>query len=814
MTPEENLARITEEVNEQMRRFGHILPETGQRLLEAQTGITNFGFKTQMATQTLGSLADAVGDYTRAMYRGEKGASAFNNSLDRMTDAASTLAIGLSLLVPGGPIMKAVTAGLTALGVYALKNAEELTKTARIQSDTMSSAFNQLAESGAVGADGIEGLFNDIQKLGLNVTKLDKFLSMAGQNAEALAAMGGTVLKGRQQFAELGRSMAGYEESLLKLGLDQDAQAEAILEYAKAQNKASRGTITDFSQLGKSAYELLLQQDALTKVTGLSRKQQQQALQEAQRNEKFLAAQNKMRRQFGVGSDSMKQLEMLTTLTKDMGDATFKGFQDMMSGGAPTPESKALLAMAPELFDLTQQLKAGKFQGDQQGFEQGFDRVLKGMDRSAKSQEELALFGRSVGGLYSDLSKAQTMYNRGGFQANLEEARRNQAGQIADTTGQQAQQAELRKKQNEAMLAEQAFVQTGLPNILKDATLAVENRILEVMLAINKTLGEGVITGRQSSRFKTGESVGVLDNPPANAAQRMDSRFIQTNPDGSVSRAGPTTPTNPAPVRPADTLPPWSQNNPVPVEVVRPDLDTNPIRQNAPPPGGPRYNPLVPPPRTPLREHGTSGELGSLFEPKDIIAQLHKGERVLNKDENADLTKLFNMVSGGKTQQKMLDAQGEMFKVIDSITNGMKLNAKSGRGNDFNAAQTDTLSGMMNSDVVQKTMVDLQGKMLQKIENFENLAMPSSTNLPALMGNMPKLEINKEAAEQIGQNLKESMGEEFKSAVTNINRLAEQLQNRSDIGLQQQMVDLLEEIRRSQQATAKASGRLAQVASN
>ena len=101
--------------------------------------------------------------------------------------------------------------------------------------------------------------------------------------------------------------------------------------------------------------------------------------------------------------------------------------------------------------------------------------------------------------------------------------------------------------------------------------------------------------------------------------------------------------------------------------------------------------------------------------------------------------------------------------------------------------------------------------MLQKMEN---LAMPMSTDLPTLLGDMPKLDINKETVEQLGQNIKDSMGEEFKSAVSSINRLAEQMQSRGDTGLQQQMVGLLEEMRRSMQATAKASGRLAQVASN
>jgi hypothetical protein len=711
--------------------------------------------------------------------------------------------------MPGGPVVKAVTAGLTALGVYALKTAEDLAATSKEQADTMYSAFSQLAESGAVGADGIEGLFNDIQKLGLNVTQLDKYLSMAGQNADAMAMMGGTVLKGRQQFAELGRSMAGYNESFRKLGLDQDAQAEAILEYAKMQAKISRGTITDFSQLGKSAYELILQQDALTKVTGLSRKQQQQALQEAQRNEKFLAAENKIRRQFGEGSDTMKQLGMLTTLTKDLGEDVFKGMQDMMSGGAPTPESKALLSLAPEMFQLIQQLKSGKFQGDQQGFEKGFDQVLKGMARSSRSQEELAMFGKSVGGMYSSLTKAETMLNRGGLQENLAAARENQAAQIGDKTGQVGKQAELRAAQNEVMLASQAFIQTGLPGILRDASMVVQKDILDLMKKIGETLGEGVVVGRQSSRFGP-RSVGVMDNLPENASQRLDRRFIRTNPDGSESRTGPVGPNNPR----VDNrqLPPWSEQNPLPV-VIQPPVPPIVIPdQTPPPPRRPGMNdPLFPPPRN-QRAHGTSGEIGSLFEPKDIIAQLHKGERVLNKDENTDLTKLFNMVSGEKSQKKMMDAQGEMLKVIDSITNGMKLTSKSGGNKDFSAAYADMSSDMPSTDTVQKTMIDLQGQMLQKMENF---AMPTSADSQAaLLGDMPKLDINKETVEQLGQNIKDSMGEEFKSAVSGINRLAEQMQSQGNAGLQQQMVGLLEEMRRSMQVTAKASGRLAQVASN
>jgi hypothetical protein len=50
--------------------------------------------------------------------------------------------------------------------------------------------------------------------------------------------------------------------------------------------------------------------------------------------------------------------------------------------------------------------------------------------------------------------------------------------------------------------------------------------------------------------------------------------------------------------------------------------------------------------------------------------------------------------------------------------------------------------------------------------------------------------------------------------VANINQLAEQMKNQVNTGLQQQMVGLLEDMRRSMQSTATASERMAAVASN
>jgi hypothetical protein len=813
MTPEENLARITEEVNEQMRRFGYILPETNQRLLEAQTGIQNFGFKVQIATGIMGNLADAVGDYTQAMYRGEKGAAVFNHSIDKMVDAAQTAAVGLSLLTPGGALVKGLAAGITFLTTQILKQGAKLTETANIQSDNLYNAFSQIAESGAVGADGMQGLFEDIQKLGLNVNKLDRYLGMVGENADELALMGGTVLKGRKQFSELGAEMAQYEVSLRKLGMNEEEQAAALMAYARTQNRVSQGTIKDFSALSSSAYNFMLEQDALAKVTGLSRKQQQQAYDEAMRNERFVAAQKKLERKFG-GPDSlaMRQVRELTTITKSLGERTFKGFQDMLGGQMGSKEATDLLQSSPELFQLIQKLNAGQYQGNQPEFEKGVERSIKALGRFADTNEDLALYGKSFGVGFIEANKAQIMSTKN-FTGMLDEARAEQKNQIDKTGTALDQQANLRKVQNDSMLTYQAFIETGIPNLAKNTMQVVAKEFQELVIDLRKKLGSGTVFGTETRR-PTGPQ-GVLGQPTRPAI--IDETLTQNRPGGGLINPSPDQ-QNPPPGGPRFPNPipnPYTRQNPLPVDIVGPASVVNPPPPAPEPrlPGGPRYDPFNPP--LPDRAHGTAGELGSLFEPKDIIAQLHKGERVLNKNENADLTKLFNMVSGEKSQKKMLDTQSEMLKVIDSITSGMRLSTKSGSNKNFDAAFADVSSGMPITGPVQKTLIDGQAEILNQLDSFMNNAMPASlSSQTALLDNMPKLEIDKEAAAQISQSLTENMGNDFKTAVANINRLAEQLQNRNDVGLQQQMVGLLEDIRRSQQATAKASERLAQVASN
>jgi hypothetical protein len=126
-------------------------------------------------------------------------------------------------------------------------------------------------------------------------------------------------------------------------------------------------------------------------------------------------------------------------------------------------------------------------------------------------------------------------------------------------------------------------------------------------------------------------------------------------------------------------------------------------RENIPPPQN-RPPPVVSP--QDCRDIGTLGKTGSSFEPKDVIALLHKGERVLSPSENADLTNLFGMVSDLKPKSNL---------------GGALSNIKPPSENTSEVAEEET--GESNSNTVADssgiTLKDLNDSLQQLNSNIE-----------------------------------------------------------------------------------------------
>jgi len=160
------------------------LNRMGQAATGATTQINNFGTTTAQSSQAvraaaqrqremaqaassaagaMGKLAGSVFDAAKAMYEGQKGARAFNSSLDSMTQVVQMAGTALAILLPGGPLVKGLVAGLMFMATKLIGTA----KAAGEMSDALYKGYQGISRSGAAASDGMTGLLSDVHKLGL-----------------------------------------------------------------------------------------------------------------------------------------------------------------------------------------------------------------------------------------------------------------------------------------------------------------------------------------------------------------------------------------------------------------------------------------------------------------------------------------------------------------------------------------------------------------------------------------------------------------------------------------------------------------------
>jgi len=277
------------QVQNDLAQFGRVTQQSAEQLKDAQMkakyGSESFTKGANSAAQALGALAGAGIESTKAMYEGKKGAAAFNSSLDEMSKAAVLAGTALTLLLPGGIVMKAVIGGLTMAATAAIA----YTKAANDMADKLYQGYSKLQESGAAASDGMTGVFNDAKKLGLSMNQLDSYVSLVAANSQELALMSGSVAQGRKEFAKVGEALESSRVGFFKMGITQEAQNESTLRYIKNQTLAGRAQNMTSKELADGARAYIYEQDKLTKLTGMSAQKQQALLDRARENEQFNA---------------------------------------------------------------------------------------------------------------------------------------------------------------------------------------------------------------------------------------------------------------------------------------------------------------------------------------------------------------------------------------------------------------------------------------------------------------------------------------------------------------------------------------------
>jgi len=332
-TQEDEYAKLLAQANYELAVYGQITEDTADSLADYDSGVKGLSKATKQAYQGVKQLGAAVGKTAQSMYNGEKGASAYNDALGSMGNAADSASKALFAL--GGPF--GLIAGAIA---FLIGTAIKATKVVNEQLDNEYKAFQALGKSGAAASDGMTGAFEGMQKLRLGVQDFQKYGELIGKNAKELAVFGGTVFEGRKKLENVSAAMEPYRLSMNKLGMTQDEQNEALAAYIASETRMGRAQKKTTDQLAEGAMAYLKEQDALTKITGVERSERESARQDALKEQGYAA---KLRSLQLEGNDkAVKNFESVNDMMSSLNPEAAKAVRAAMTGNLASAESQKI----------------------------------------------------------------------------------------------------------------------------------------------------------------------------------------------------------------------------------------------------------------------------------------------------------------------------------------------------------------------------------------------------------------------------------------------------------------------------------------
>lgn len=267
VTEQEYAALMTQVMND-MEKFGKLMPETSAAMALMKAGFSNavpavkqFGDAAKSAGKMFTEAAGAIGKNSAAI-------EDWAGAVDGAAGAAKGVATGMMLLTRVNPV---VAFGLNKAADAAIAYAKASTS----QSDRLFKTFQDISRFGGASAEGLQGVYRDAQRFGLTTKELDKYVGLVAENSKELAALGGTVGQGLKNVSAVSGAMEGYRDGLHKAGMTQQEVNEGLMGYIRLQTRNGMIQRQTTEQLAAGAAKYLIEQEALTKVTGASRKEQE-----------------------------------------------------------------------------------------------------------------------------------------------------------------------------------------------------------------------------------------------------------------------------------------------------------------------------------------------------------------------------------------------------------------------------------------------------------------------------------------------------------------------------------------------------------
>jgi hypothetical protein len=468
----------------------------------ASEASARFKAKMDAASGAVGAVADVFVTYNKSVYKGASANEAAAQSMEKMGEAAKYAGAFLAILVPGGPLVKALVAGLA---LAAAKTAEFGAEIAR-HTDSVFNAYQEMAKIGATGAGGMQDVFDGLQKVGLGTEKFGEYLKLVNSNANDLAMFGGTVRSGRKEFEKtMGSLTTSQREELQLMVGGREAQAEATMTYIKQQRLLTMGTKSQMDTSSAAVMRYIKETDELTRITGANREEQQKILDKAMSEEIFASYLDSLEDQGEAGKALAKQHRANNLiLEKTMGPEFARGMRDSITGfiGSSNAASKAFMGSGGASAEYASNMAA--FGGDANEARKQLDLLISGVATNYKQlQQGIAQMGVSedVFGRVSENRRAIAVQQLG-IEKSLLKADEERKAALADDPTRKMAEAENKARE------QQLFVQKQL-NLLMPGYI------------------EGLTTGQQANQYLTDKIMDSVIPALQELYQELEPLLIQ-----------------------------------------------------------------------------------------------------------------------------------------------------------------------------------------------------------------------------------------------------------------------------------------------
>lgn len=215
-------------------------------------------------------------------------------------------------------------------------------------------AYQTAAQSGATFGGSVGRFAEAASNAGMTMSQFGQLIA---QNGEALRLLGGNTESGGKRFADISKILRTTSRDLYNMGYSTEEVNQGLANYTKLTVQGGRNTNMTNAQLVDGTRKYLKEMDLLAKVTGETRKQQEEAQAKLAADAQYQAAMAGMSKEV---ADSFRN-----TVTGLPGPLRDVAKDIMATGSATTEESQRFMAMMPQSAAMMQDFAAKTQRGEE-----------------------------------------------------------------------------------------------------------------------------------------------------------------------------------------------------------------------------------------------------------------------------------------------------------------------------------------------------------------------------------------------------------------------------------------------------------------